>query len=85
LEQEAEEKLHPGKAFMRALMVFLVLYAGISFRAAPKILMVFASFVKGPWMMDFTSIIHWTLRYGLSKLNDVKPIVPPWLPEWICR
>lgn len=31
------------------------------------------------WVPHFTSVINWTLRFGLSLLSDVKPQKTPWL------
>ncbi len=31
------------------------------------------------WVPHFTSVINWSLRVGLGLLNQVQPIVKPWV------
>jgi len=55
----------------------IVLFANVSFRSVPRILSLF--FAATDWIPHFTSIIHWTLRIGLSLLNQVAPIDEAWV------
>ena len=59
----------------------LVIQAVVSYRSIPRILGLFNE--KTPlvlkWVPHFTSVINWTLRLGLGRLNQVKPIDKPWL------
>lgn len=32
-----------------------------------------------PWIPHFTSVINWTLRLGLGRLQEVKPITKKWI------
>ena len=66
---------------VRLLCLLLVLQAMVSFRAVPRILGLYRreGYVDLGWVPHFTSVINWTLRYGLSRLNQVKPQAKPWL------
>lgn len=63
------------------LCILLVLQAVVSFRSVPRILQLFdhQGYVKLGWVPHFTSVINWTLRWGLALLNQVKPVEQPWL------
>jgi hypothetical protein len=63
------------------LCILLVLQAVVLFRAVPRILQLFdhQGYVKLGWIPHFTSVINWTLRWGLALLNQVKPVEQPWL------
>lgn len=63
------------------LCILLVLQAVVSFRAVPRILQLFdhQGYVKLGWIPHFTSVINWTLRWGLALLKRVKPVEKPWL------
>lgn len=68
-------------AVVRALCVLLVVVAVVSFRSVPRILKLIshAGVAQIPWIPSFTSVINWTLRVGLAKLNSVTRIADPWL------
>jgi len=59
----------------------LIIQAVVSYRSIPRILNLFNS--QTPlgisWIPHFTSVINWTLRFGLGRLKQVKPISVPWL------
>lgn len=57
-----------------SLCVILNLNAVVSFRSVPKIIKSF-ELEKTP---HFTSIINWTLRYGLGLLKQVSKLDQPW-------
>jgi len=61
--------------------VFLILDAVVSYRSVPRILQLLDQ--KTPfslkWIPHFTSVINWTLRFGLGRLKQVSPIIEPWL------
>lgn len=63
------------------LCILLVLQAVVSFRSVPRILQLFdhQGYVKLGWIPHFTSVINWTLRWGLALLNQVRPVEQPWL------
>ena len=65
----------------RVLCISLVLQAMVSFRAVPRILGLFRDrgYIDLDWVPHFTSVINWTLRYGLCSLEQVKPLQKPWL------
>jgi len=65
----------------RALCVLLILEAVVSFRSVPRILELFnaKTFLNLPWIPHFTSVINWTLRVGLGRLEQVQSIDQPWL------
>ena len=66
---------------VRALCIFLVIDAVVSYRSVPRILELFqarTSLGLG-WVPHFTSVINWTLRLGLGLLKQVKPISQAWL------
>ena len=59
----------------------MIIQAVVSYRSIPRILNLFNS--QTPlgisWIPHFTSVINWTLRFGLGRLKQVKPISVPWL------
>ena len=59
----------------------LILEAVVSFRSVPRILELFnaKTFLNLPWIPHFTSVINWTLRVGLGRLEQVQSIDQPWL------
>ncbi len=65
----------------RLVCILLVLQAVVSFRAVPRILYVLREmdFLSLRWVPHFTSVINWTVRFGLAALNQVEPISAPWL------
>lgn len=65
----------------RTLCVLLVTQAIVSYRSVPKILRLFneQTPLQLNWIPHFSSVINWSLRLGLGLLNQVKPIVQPWL------
>lgn len=65
----------------RSLCVQLVLNAVVSYRSVPRILEVFEQNTQLglQWVPHFTSVINWTLRYGLGLLQQVSPINEPWI------
>ena len=67
---------------MRILCVMLILRGVISFKSCPRILQVCRDqglLPQGAWIPHFTSIIRWTQRYGLYKLNAVTTRDKPWV------
>jgi hypothetical protein len=65
----------------RALCVLLVIIGVVSFRSVPRILSIVSGYygVKISWIPHFTSVINWTLRVGLARLNSVIQIDEPWV------
>lgn len=61
---------------VRILSVRLVLCAVVSFRSVPRILRLTQ---PGSWRPHFTSVINWTLRFGLAKLQGVASAAGPWI------
>lgn len=57
--------------------VLLVFQAIISFRSVPRVLGILGS--AGQWVPHFTSVINWTLRVGLSRLQVIGKIKEPWI------
>ena len=47
----------------------------VSYRSIPRLLQISSS----AWIPHFTSVINWTLRLGLGKLQQVHPIEQPWM------
>ncbi len=50
----------------RALSVLIILSTMIPFRAVPKILNILT---RDGWIPHFTSVLNWTMRVGLAKLE----------------
>ena len=65
----------------RVICVLMVLQACVSFRSVPRILDTFRArgYFPEAWTPHFTSVINWTLRLGLSRLQSVKPITDRWI------
>lgn len=65
----------------RAICVFIVLQAFVSFRSVPRILHIFHSQQANScrWIPHFTSVINWTLRIGLACLNQIAHSTEPWV------
>jgi hypothetical protein len=65
----------------RLICILLVLQAVVSFRAVPRILDLLreGEHVSLRWVPHFTSVINWTVRFGLARLNQVGRISKPWL------
>jgi len=65
----------------RSLCVLLVLDAVVSYRSIPRTLTVFNKYTSHhqKWIPHFTSVINWTLRFGLGLLQQVHPISVPWI------
>jgi len=65
----------------RSLCVLLVLNGVVSYRSIPRILTVFNEHTSHhqKWIPHFTSVINWTLRFGLGLLQQVHPISAPWI------
>lgn len=59
-----------------ATCILLVIQAVVSFRSVPRIFSVLNIFHQVP---HFTSIINWTLRLGLARLNAVAPRIERWI------
>jgi len=72
--------------FVRILCVLLVIKATLPFRAVPRILFLFCSLgiFSNIWIPHFTSIINWTLRLGIAKLQDITPLLEPWVAILDC-
>jgi hypothetical protein len=73
-------------AQIRALCVLLVIFAVIAFRAVPRALSVLQRSGRLPDVSPphFTSVIHWTLRAGISLLRKVGVSEEPWLAIMDC-
>ncbi len=65
----------------RAVCILLVLQAVVSFRAVPRILHLLRErgYLSLRWVPHFTSVINWSVRFGLAVLNRVAPMGTPWL------
>ena len=61
---------------VRRLSVMLVLSAVVSFRSVPRILQLTQ---PNSWRPHFTSVINWTLRFGLAKIQGVASAGQPWI------
>lgn len=61
---------------VRILSVMLVVAAVVSFRSVPRILRLTQ---PRSWCPHFTSVINWTLRCGLARLQGVAPGAEPWI------
>lgn len=75
------------KSGTRVICVLLVIQAVISFRSAPRALQVPRSRTElraGGWIPHFTSIIHWTLRVGLARLQAVERRAERWVALMDC-
>lgn len=62
----------------RATCVFLVFNSVVSFRSVPRI---FASLTSAFALIPphFTSVINWSLRVGLARMQSIVPIKEQWL------
>ena len=66
----------PSAMSTRVTCVLLGVVAVIPFRSVPRVLRV----MQYPgWIPHFTSVINWTLRFGLFLLGEVKPVETPWI------
>ena len=61
---------------IRIQCVFLVLFATVSFRSIPRILSVLQPEL---WVPHFTSVINWSLRFGLALLQSAGAVEAPWV------
>ena len=59
------------------MTVMIAIHAHISFRAVPRVLSFFHS--GDDWIPHFTSVINWTLRFGLALLSQVTMTPEPWV------
>src|SRR5690606_7659371 len=55
----------------------IAIQAHISFRTVPRVLGFFLS--GGDWIPHFTSVINWTLRFGLALMSQVTVTPEPWV------
>jgi hypothetical protein len=53
----------------------------VSFRAVPRILDLLRELghLSLGWVPHFTSVINWTVRFGLAVLGQVRQVNTPWL------
>lgn len=69
----------------RTSCVMMVIEATVSFRAVPRLWSVLQ---RLGWVQlqipHFTSVIHWTLRAGMTIFNEVRPMDEPWLAVIDC-
>ncbi len=91
LEQSSKKSLTPfpstnltnasNSQNIRSLCILMILQAVVSYRSVPRILKLFntVSQIRFSWIPHFTSVINWSLRFGLGKLQQVKPIDQPWI------
>jgi hypothetical protein len=65
----------------RLVCILLVVQAVVSFRAVPRILDLLRELehLSLRWVPHFTSVINWTVRFGLAVLSQVGRISTPWL------
>ena len=65
----------------RLLCILLIVQAMVSFRSVPRILKLYQDqgYADLGWVPHFSSVINWTLRYGLSLLQGVKRQKAPWI------
>jgi hypothetical protein len=69
----------------RTLCVLLVVISRVSFRSVPRILGVVLPWFGLPLRRPhFTSVIHWTLRAGLARFQQVAPLNQPWIALLDC-
>lgn len=65
---------------VRITCVFIVLFGVVSFRSVPRILTSLTHWLPAlKWNPHFTSVINWTMRVGLAKLNAVGEMTKPWV------
>lgn len=55
----------------------VVLVGHVSFRSVPRVMGLFSK--PKEWIPHFTSVINWTLRFGLALLSQVAPIDQAWV------
>jgi len=69
----------------RTSCVMLVIEGTVSFRAVPRL---WGVLQRLGWVQiqipHFTSVIHWTLRAGMTIFNEVGPVDEPWLAVIDC-
>jgi hypothetical protein len=65
----------------RLVCILLVVQAVVSFRAVPRILDLLRELghLSLQWVPHFTSVINWTVRFGLAVLGQVRAVNTPWL------
>lgn len=65
----------------RWVCILLVVQAVVSFRAVPRILDLLRELEQLAlrWVPHFTSVINWTVRFGLARLSQVGRMSQPWL------
>lgn len=68
---------HASAAQTRALCIMVVLVGHVSFRSVPRVMGLFLN--SKEWIPHFTSVINWTLRFGLALLSQVAPIDQAWV------
>lgn len=73
-------------AQFRNLCVMLVVGGIVSFRAIPRILAILMACGRMPeyWIPHFTSVIHWVLRAGVSRMKAVTTCEAPWIAIMDC-
>jgi hypothetical protein len=59
----------------------MVIIGVVSFRSVPRILRIFREYgqLDFGWIPSFTSVINWTLRAGLARLQSVGKVAEPWI------
>jgi len=88
--EKLQEELESKKALMpcppisqsvRVMCVFLLVTCGISFRSITKVLnaLIDLGILPRLWVPHFTSVINWSLRVGISLLNQIGIIDGPWI------
>ena len=69
----------------RTACVMMVIEGTVSFRAVPRI---WGVLQRLGWVQiqipHFTSVIHWTLRAGMTIFNEVSPVDEPWIAVIDC-
>jgi hypothetical protein len=86
LKEELDSKMacaafSPISQSVRVLCVFLLVTCGLSFRSITKILQALIDLGVLPvrWVPHFTSVINWSLRFGISLLHQVGKVDGPWI------
>lgn len=73
-------------AHFRNLCVMLVIGGVVAFRAIPRILTILIACgrMSEYWIPHFTSVIHWILRVGVSRIMAVATCENPWIAIMDC-
>ena len=88
---KVESGMLPGReidqnARFRNLCIMLVIGGVVAFRAIPRILAILIACgqMTEYWIPHFTSVIHWILRAGVSRIMAVATCENPWIAIMDC-